>query len=282
MAKKTPQSGFALIELVLAIAVGLISVGGLGYYARNQSKLALEVEQKAVEQAAEFEKKAMEVTKMMNERAGMMKDEMEKMERHTFSFSAQNNSGLSGTVTLMRVPRGEDSAREQASSKASGKMMAPEDDSSLNGESPPKQNDGKTALEHTSTTPRESSTDLATGKTMMADDWTQVKIDLSIHAGMSPGTKMPAHIHVGACSNPGAVKYPLADVVGGKSTTVVHASVDELLKELPLVVNVHKSGIEIKTFVACADLSKDGFADKTAGDKVISPQDASSGMPMGR
>ena len=79
MAKKTPQSGFALIELVLAIAVGLISVGGLGYYARNQSKLALEVEQKAVEQAAEFEKKAMEVTKMMNERAGMMKDEMEKL-----------------------------------------------------------------------------------------------------------------------------------------------------------------------------------------------------------
>ncbi|OHA09272.1 MAG: hypothetical protein A3H69_05210 [Candidatus Sungbacteria bacterium RIFCSPLOWO2_02_FULL_47_9] len=93
---------------------------------------------------------------------------------------------------------------------------------------------------------------------------------------------MPAHIHVGACPNPDAVKYPLADVVGGKSTTVVHASVDELLKELPLAVNVHKSGIEIKTFVACADLSKDGFADKTAGDKVISPQDASSGMPMGR
>lgn len=64
----------------------------------------------------------------------------------------------------------------------------------------------------------------------------------------------PAHIHAGACPNPGAVTYPLTNVVNGTSTTMLDISFDELTGEKPLAVNVHKSAAESSVYTACGDL----------------------------
>lgn len=80
----------------------------------------------------------------------------------------------------------------------------------------------------------------------------QVKVTLDLTSLGS--TAQPAHIHLGACPTPGEVKYPLTNVVSGKSTTVLSVSMKDLLAQLPLAVNVHKSAAEASVYTACADL----------------------------
>lgn len=69
-------------------------------------------------------------------------------------------------------------------------------------------------------------------------------------------TAEPAHIHIGSCDKLGIIKYPLEDIVDGKSETVLEKTIDELLNELPLAVNVHKSAKQAKVYVSCGDLEK--------------------------
>lgn len=69
------------------------------------------------------------------------------------------------------------------------------------------------------------------------------------------GVPQPAHIHVGACPTPGAVKYPLTSVVDGVSETLLDVSMEMLAAEQPLAVNVHKSQPEASVYVACVDLN---------------------------
>lgn len=83
---------------------------------------------------------------------------------------------------------------------------------------------------------------------------TKVSVRLS---GTSAGAQQPAHIHLGACPTPGAVKYPLALVKNGNSETMLEVSLENLLKELPLAVNVHKSAAEAGAYVACGDIKSD-------------------------
>lgn len=65
----------------------------------------------------------------------------------------------------------------------------------------------------------------------------------------------PAHIHVGSCPNPGAVKYPLTNVTGGSSETVLDMTWAALQSsEEKLAVNVHKSAAESKVYTACGDI----------------------------
>lgn len=66
--------------------------------------------------------------------------------------------------------------------------------------------------------------------------------------------KHPAHIHVGSCATPGAVKYPLSAVVGGKSETVLTVSSKDILSGVPLMINVHKSAEEASVYVSCGDI----------------------------
>jgi len=72
--------------------------------------------------------------------------------------------------------------------------------------------------------------------------------------GISVGAAHPAHIHQGSCAALGAVKYPLASTVDGKSETTINASLANLKAQLPLAINVHKSSEEIGVYVACADI----------------------------
>jgi hypothetical protein len=67
-------------------------------------------------------------------------------------------------------------------------------------------------------------------------------------------TAEPAHIHVGSCPTPGAVKYPLTDVVNGQSITTIATTIDDLEAEGDLAVNVHKSANETSVYVSCGDL----------------------------
>ncbi len=83
-------------------------------------------------------------------------------------------------------------------------------------------------------------------------DKTEVSVKLDSDA---KGESHPAHIHVGTCPTPGAVKYPLTPIVEGKSVTLVDVAIDDLWKSLPLAINVHKSAADIKTYIACGDLS---------------------------
>lgn len=83
---------------------------------------------------------------------------------------------------------------------------------------------------------------------------TKVSVRLS---GAPAGAQQPAHIHLGACPAPGAVKYPLALVKNGNSETMLEISLENLLNELPLAVNVHKSAAEAGVYVACGDIKSD-------------------------
>lgn len=79
-------------------------------------------------------------------------------------------------------------------------------------------------------------------------------VTLALSGGSFPSPQ-PAHIHVGACPNPGAVKYPLTNVVGGASVTTLDTTWAELeAMGGALAVNVHKSAAESKVYTACGNL----------------------------
>lgn len=82
----------------------------------------------------------------------------------------------------------------------------------------------------------------------------RVKVTLAL--GAATTSAEPAHIHLGSCPSPGEVKYPLTNVVMGKSETTLPAGVTMAsLKELGKVsINVHKSATELKTYVSCGNL----------------------------
>ena len=65
---------------------------------------------------------------------------------------------------------------------------------------------------------------------------------------------MPAHIHPGTCVElVPQPRYPLRNVVNGASTTVVPATLADLMAG-DLAVNVHRSNADLATYTACADL----------------------------
>lgn len=72
--------------------------------------------------------------------------------------------------------------------------------------------------------------------------------------GFTKDVVQPAHIHVGSCPGVGAVKYPLTNVVNGKSVTVLGVTLVDFKKLLPLSVNVHKSAASIATYTSCGEL----------------------------
>jgi hypothetical protein len=88
-----------------------------------------------------------------------------------------------------------------------------------------------------------------TGKADLIPQGDKTQVVINIQPGAA-GVPQPAHIHVGACPGVGAVKYPLSNVVDGKSTTVVDAALPDLLKG-GYAINVHRSAQEAGVYVAC-------------------------------
>jgi plastocyanin len=86
------------------------------------------------------------------------------------------------------------------------------------------------------------------------------KTKVSVVLDQAPANaNQPAHIHAGACPNPGAVVYPLTNVVAGRSETTLDVSLEDLLGQLPLAINIHKSAAEIGTYVSCGDINGDAM-----------------------
>ena len=63
----------------------------------------------------------------------------------------------------------------------------------------------------------------------------------------------PAHIHAGACPQSGGVVYPLSPVVNGRSETLLLVNIEDILKGLPLSLNMHKSGSDLSP-IACGNV----------------------------
>ncbi len=81
----------------------------------------------------------------------------------------------------------------------------------------------------------------------------QTKVTLSL-VGIPGAVSQPAHIHLGSCPNPGDVKYPLTNVLSGKSETILNLTLADLRSQLPLAVNVHKSTSQPSVYVSCGNL----------------------------
>ena len=92
------------------------------------------------------------------------------------------------------------------------------------------------------------------GTATLTEEDGKTKVTLEMQGG-ADGVPQPAHIHVGACPDVGAVAYPLTNVVDGKSETILDVTLGELSVKQPLGINVHKSGAEAKVYVSCGDLN---------------------------
>lgn len=91
----------------------------------------------------------------------------------------------------------------------------------------------------------------------------KTKVVITMQSG--PTTPQPAHIHAGTCSSlDPKPAYPLDDIVGGKSTTVVNASLTKLEKTA-YAINVHKSPLDkdLSTYVACGNIGENSSPAKT-------------------
>lgn len=76
----------------------------------------------------------------------------------------------------------------------------------------------------------------------------EIDVDPAGHASM------PAHIHPGSCAQlVPQPKYALENVVDGRSTTEVPASLDELMAS-DQALNLHRSNQEMDVYTACVDL----------------------------
>ena len=114
------------------------------------------------------------------------------------------------------------------------------------------------------------------GRATLTDmDGKKTKVVIEVGSG-SAGVAQPAHIHMGSCPNPGAVLYPLQNVVNGRSETMLEVSLASLKDKLPLAVNVHKSAAEAKLYMSCGNIQKEAF-DKL-GNTTMDGGDKINGM----
>lgn len=93
------------------------------------------------------------------------------------------------------------------------------------------------------------------GMATMTEEDGKVSVALEL-IGAPAGVAQPAHIHLGKCPAVGAVKFPLTNVVDGKSMTTIDTTIDDLLGMLPLAINVHKSVPQTSVYVSCGDIVK--------------------------
>ena len=80
------------------------------------------------------------------------------------------------------------------------------------------------------------------------------KVEVEIELDNSGAGPHPAHVHPGSCADlDPAPKWPLNNVVDGKSKTTIDAELSELTAQ-EYAVNVHDSPENADLYVACADV----------------------------
>ena len=111
-------------------------------------------------------------------------------------------------------------------------------------------------------------TDLGNSKTLVVIDVT----------GEPSGADQPAHIHTGTVANMGDVKYPLKNVKDGRSETVLDIPLSQIMREVPLVINIHKSANEIATVVTAGDITSTGATGSKMTPEDSFPDNSSQGI----
>jgi hypothetical protein len=88
--------------------------------------------------------------------------------------------------------------------------------------------------------------------TLTPDGDERTEVTVEVEADGYPS--MPAHIHPGTCDNMvPQPKYPLENVVQGRSTTQIPASLADLVSDT-VALNLHASNTEMKISTACVNL----------------------------
>jgi hypothetical protein len=92
-----------------------------------------------------------------------------------------------------------------------------------------------------------------TGSATLMPEGDQTKVVILL-SNAPAGVAQPAHIHLGRCDNlDKAPKWQLEAVKDGKSTTLVPASLDTILKD-KVAINIHKSAAEAQIYVSCGNI----------------------------
>jgi hypothetical protein len=79
-------------------------------------------------------------------------------------------------------------------------------------------------------------------------------VEVEIELDGSSGGPHPAHVHPGSCADLDPTpKWPLENVVNGRSKTEIEVSTDDLFAG-EYAVNVHESPENADNYVACADV----------------------------
>jgi hypothetical protein len=86
----------------------------------------------------------------------------------------------------------------------------------------------------------------------------QTEVVINIAPGAA-GVAQPVHIHEGACPGVGAVKFPLTNIVDGKSTTTVDSPLSGL-QTGSFSINAHRSQAEVAVYTACGNIPAAGGA----------------------
>ena len=104
------------------------------------------------------------------------------------------------------------------------------------------------------------------------------RVTVNVNLGPSGGVEQPAHIHLGSCTDIGAVAYPLNNVAEGMSVTTLNVSTNEIMNSLPLALNVHKSVAESDIYVACGDLGGSAMKEEKKDRDSDSANDLSAAL----
>ena len=107
---------------------------------------------------------------------------------------------------------------------------------------------------------------------------TQVNID--VKAGPT-GVEQPIHIHSGPCDRLGGIVHPLNNVVNGKSTTEVNATLASIVSG-SLAINLHKSTTEIAVYTTCGDIGTPTGGTHVAGRDVGARRSRDGPLPAAR
>jgi hypothetical protein len=98
---------------------------------------------------------------------------------------------------------------------------------------------------------------------------TQTRVTLTLTGGTFTEAQ-PAHIHTGTCAKPGAVTYPLTNVVDGMSVTTIDAAMGTLWAG-DQIVNVHKSAAQSTVYTACGVLAAPAVDAAPVTDEPVAP-----------
>jgi LPXTG-motif cell wall-anchored protein len=91
------------------------------------------------------------------------------------------------------------------------------------------------------------------GTAVLTPQGNQTQIVVTVNGEPSDGSE-PMHVHTGQCGPTlGGVKYPLKNVEGGTSTTVINTPLASI-QTGGFAINVHQSAANIGTYVACGNI----------------------------